>query len=203
MTEHRPIITDPAHLAELAGTAYLCVRPTGEVADAYERIQRPLRAIVGEDSASWPAVHMSLGGFGSAERPLAEPMERAIASVVEAAVREISPLHLGVDRVDAFSEARIHIVRIRRTAELSTILGRVRRRVTAVGLPAQEHIAVEDWVFHLWLVYYRGERWSEIEVAARRIPADSSTCVVHQVELLGFDGGPERLLGRYALFGRW
>ena len=202
MTPRRPIIADPVHLAELAGTACLCVRPTGRVAEVHAQVQRRLRETVGEDRASWPDAHMSLGGFGTPDRPVDSAIERKLVSVAEQWARETPPLRLDVEGVEVFSDDRIPIVRIRRTPTLGAAHKDVRERVEASGLPGQDDIALQDWAFHLSLVYYGGERWPEVEAAARNISVPTATCVVGESELVGFDGGFERLLGRFSLLGR-
>jgi hypothetical protein len=116
-------------------------------------------------------------------------------------VREIPPLSLTPWVSTCSPEDRIPIVRIQRPSDLSAAQASVRAGVVKAGLPSQNEIALEDWVFHPSLVYYAGEWWSEVEAAARSISATSATCFVNDVELLGFDGGPVRLLGRCPLLG--
>lgn len=201
MAPHKPIITDPAHLAEAAGTAYLCVRPTGEVAELHARVQRRLREPVGEDRASWPEVHMSLGGFGRPDWPVDPAIERGLVSLAKQWAGETPPLRLDIEGVDVFSEDQIPILRIRRTPALIAAQKDVRALGEAARLPVQEHIPLEDWAFHLSLVYYEGVRWPEVEAAAGSVSVPAASCVVSECELIGFDGGSERLLGLFPLLG--
>lgn len=203
MARRAPIITHAVHLAEAAGTAYVCVRPTGEVAETFDRVQRHLRKVAGDDRASWPAAHLSLNGFGTPDRPVDAAIEPQVTSLVHRWAGETAQLELQLEGVDVFEEVRIPFVRIRRTPSLGTALADLRSRAAAVGLQGTEdRIASQDWIFHLSVVYYDGERWPEVEAAARSITVPSASCVVHEVELVGFDGGPERLLGRFPLLGR-
>ena len=202
MSARQPIITDPEHLARAARSAYVCLRPSGGVAEAFDGIQRGLREVVGDDPASWPAAHMTLKGFGSPERRVDDDAEPQLVTLVEGWARETAPLELEVDAVDAFAAERIPVVRIRRTQALGAALADLRGRSTATGLTGDDdHIAPGDWIFHLSLVYYEGERWSEVEAAVRAVEVPRASCVVEEAELVGFDGGPERLLGRLPLLG--
>lgn len=204
MVRRRPIITDPAHLADAAGTAYVCVRPSGEVAEAFDRMQGRIRDVVGEDRASWPAAHMTLHGFGSREHPLDAAAEHEIASFVERWAGVTRPLELRVDGIEVFAEERIPIVRIRGTEALGAAIAVIRSGSARARLTpnANEAIPVEDWVFHLSLVYYDDDRWSSLDAAVRDLQPPAVSCVAGEVELVGFDGGPERLLGRFPLLGR-
>ena len=93
------------------------------------------------------------------------------------------------------------MVLIRRTSQLTAALKDMQIRVEATGLPGQDHVALPDWIFHLSLVYYEGQRWPEVEAAVRAVAVPRASCVAEEAELVGFDGGPERLLGRFPLLG--
>lgn len=202
MGERRPIITDPDHLAEAAGSAYVCVRPGGAVAEAFDAMQARLRDVVREDRASWPAAHLTLKGFGTRAGPLDAAAERTISPVVERWANETPPLELAIEGVEVFEDDRIPVVRIQRSHQLGDALTSFRSAASTVGLPGDEDaIPTEDWIFHLSLVYYDGERWPLVDAAAREVELPSVSCIANEVELVGFDGGPERLLGRFPLLG--
>ena len=201
MSPRQPVITDPAVLAEVAGTAYVCLRPSGEVSEVFDRVQRRLRDVVGDDRASWPAAHMTLKGFGTPARPVDHDTERELVSLVEGWAGETMPLELQIEGVDVFAEERIPILLIRRTTQLTAAHKDMHIKVEAAGLPGQDHVALRDWIFHLSLVYYDGDRWPEVEAAARALSIPRASCLVGEAELLGFDGGPERLLDRCSLLG--
>jgi 2'-5' RNA ligase len=203
MAPRQPIITDPSHLAEAAGTAYVCVRPSGGVEHAFAPAQRHLLGAAGDDRASWPASHMSLKGFGTPDRPVDATIEPRLVSLVEQWASETAPLELQLDGVGVFAEARIPFLRIRRTPSLGAALSDLRSRAALADLRGDEdRIAPQDWVFHLSLVYYDGERWQDVEAATRSLTVPHASCKAGDVELVGFDGGPERLLGRFPLLGR-
>ena len=179
----------------------MCARPVGDVAEAFERAQARLREIVGDERASWPATHMSLAGFGTPEHPVDGSLERRIEALVKRCVSRIPPLRLEVAGIDAFAQDRIPIVRINPSVELTSALAMIRLEAITEGLPCHEGIAVRDWVFHLSLVYFEGDRWSDIESQLRRIAMPLAACVVEELELVGFSGGPERLIARIPLVG--
>jgi hypothetical protein len=200
--DDRPIITDPVHLSQAAGKAYLCLRPAAAVAAAFGRVQRRLRLTIGTEPASWPAPHLSLKGFGNEETPFDTAMEPRVMKLSREWARSTPLLSLEIEGSDVFAEERIPIIRIRRTLQLSAALEDVRRRAEEAGLPGYEDgVATEDWIFHLSLVYYRGDRWPEVELAMRSVLVQSAQSLVGHAELRAFDGGPERLLGRSSLDG--
>jgi hypothetical protein len=202
MSMRMPIITDPEQLAEVAGTVYACLRPTGGVADAFDLAQRRLRDVVGDDRASWPASHLTLAGFGTPERPLEPSDEVAVASLVEGWAAATAPLELVIERVDVFADVRIPFLRIERTPLLASAFVDLRSRSTASGFTGtDDDIATPDWIFHLTLAYYAGDRWPDVQAAASAIALPTERCLVDHVELVGFDGGPERLLGTFPLQG--
>jgi 2'-5' RNA ligase len=197
----RSIITDPAHLAEAAGTAYVCLRPGGEAEETFNRIQRDLREAGGDDRSSWPAVHMTLEGFGTPARPVDHDLEGQLGPLVEGWARETEPLELQIEGLDVFADDRIPIVLIRRTSPLTAAHHDLQTRVEPTGLPSKDEISLQDWIFHLSLVYYDGDRWPDLEAAVRAITVPAASCVVREAELVGFEGGPERLLGRFPFIG--
>jgi hypothetical protein len=202
MNGDRPIVTDPVQLSQLAGRAFLGLRPTGPVAAAFREAQRQLRLVVGEDPAWWPAVHLSLKGFGDANCIVDATMVSEIAKLAEDWARSTPPLMLTVEGSDVFAQESIPIIRVLRTPELSAALGDVRHRGETSDLPGYaDSISVDDWIFHLSLMHYRGDRWSAIEDATNDMVIPRVEEVVDQVELRVFDGGPERLVGRYPLAG--
>ena len=197
-----PFITDPGHLAELAGKAYTCVRPAGEIADAFFVLQRAIREAIGPEEGSWPSPHMSLRGFGTMDHPVDAAMTRRILGVVAAWAERASPLQLIAEGGDVFDEDRIPILRIRRTPTLEAAFADLRFRCEAANLVGYEDgISVDDWIFHLSLVYYEGDAWLDVVAAIEGLSVPEASCIVDSVELVGFDGGPERLLGRFELAG--
>jgi hypothetical protein len=200
--DRRPFIRDPAHLSAVGGTAYLCVRPSGPVLDLYEEVQAWLRRVVGEEDQSWPGAHMSIHGFGTVESPLDEPAEARIIALARGWAARTPPLRVEVEGLHAFSEDQIPVVRIRDTPELSSALRDIRTRAREAGVASNEDaISANDWIFHLSLAYYQGDHWPEIESALQGRPVPEVGCLADEAELVGFRGGPERLLARLRLAG--
>ncbi len=134
--------------------------------------------------------------------PLSASATQRRRMAVSEGARETPRLRLEVERLDVFDEDRIPIVCIRRTPELSAALTDIRSRAEAAELPGYEdRIAPADCVFHPTIVYYEGDRWPGIDATTRSISVPPAVCVADEAELVGFDGGPERLLGRFSLQG--
>jgi 2'-5' RNA ligase superfamily protein len=202
MNRDQPLVTDPIQLSTLAGRAVLCLRPTGPVATAFHHVQRRLRVVVGSDPAWWPDVHLSLKGFGDERTVVDKAKEWDMVKLAQAWARSTPPLVLATDGLDVFAEELIPIIRVLRTPELAAALDDVRGQSEASVLPGYaDRISIEEWVFHLSLMYYRGDRWRAIEDATNDIVIQRVEEVVDHVELRVFDGGPERLVGRFPLAG--
>jgi hypothetical protein len=202
MNRDHPIVTDPVQLSTLAGRAVLCLRPTGPVATSFHHVQRRLRVVVGSDPAWWPGVHLSLKDFGDESTIVDTMMESEMVALAEGWARSTPPLVVATEGLDVFAEERIPIIRVLRTPELTAALEDVRGLSEASSLPGYaDRISVEEWVFHLSLMYYRGDRWRAIEDATKDMVIQRVQEVVDHVELRAFDGGPERLVGRFPLAG--
>jgi hypothetical protein len=202
MNRDQPLVTDPVQLSTLAGRAVMCLRPTGPVATAFHDVQRRLRIVVGSDPAWWPDVHLSLKDFGDEITLVDTMMESEMVALAEGWARSTPPLAVATDGLDVFAEERIPIIRVLRTSELAAALDDVRGLSEASILPGYaDEISVEEWVFHLSLMYYRGDRWRAIEDATKDMVIQRVEEVVDHVELRAFDGGPERLVARFPLAG--
>jgi hypothetical protein len=195
-----PFITDSAHLAAVAGTAYACLRPSGDVATIYHEVQELIRAAA--PSLSFPNVHCSLKGFGTPEWRVDEERLDACAAVVDAVARRSPQLELEVDGLDMFTELSLPIVRIRATEELGRALRALRVGADRPGCPPgdDDRIPSDDWVFHLSLAYAEDDHESD---AVRRV-LDATTlpparCSVGELELVYFDGGVEQLVDVFPL----
>jgi 2'-5' RNA ligase len=199
-----PVITDARHLRRAAGSAFAVLRPVGDVVDLYDDLQGRLLDRFPEVGWSVPAAHCTLKGFGSSGSPLSPADEREVAEVVAAWAAQTRPLalHAGAIGVfDAPEEGRIVYVLAESSAALRAALAALRARTADFPESGSDAIATEDWIFHLSLAYAETVEdaiWAEIEAWARRMTSDA-TCVCDRVDLLAYDGGPERALGRFPL----
>jgi hypothetical protein len=202
MAERPPVITDPLHLKEVAGTAYLWVRASGEVARVFGRAQHHLRDVAGSDRASWPEGHLTFKTFGATGRAVDPSVVPDLVSLAREWAGVTPPLRLEIEDVDVFDGSRTPFIRVKRTPQLSAALFEVRCRAEAIGMASvEDRIEAENWVHHLSLVYYGGARWHEIASATRSLAVGEAGCEVGEAELVAFDGGPERVLAHVPLMG--
>jgi CubicO group peptidase (beta-lactamase class C family)/2'-5' RNA ligase len=201
-----PVIGDAAFLRDVAGCAIAVLRPCGEVLDAYDDLQGRLLDRFPEVAWSIPAAHCTLKGFGSSGSPLTPPHEVSAAEAVAGWARETAPLMLHAEGLGVFDtpdEGRIVYVRVAASAALRAALAAVRARTADLPAGGSDAIATEDWIFHLSLAYAQTVEdalWAEIVAWARRQTVDAS-CRCDRVDVLAYDGGPERTLGRFPLAG--
>ncbi|MEA2521436.1 MAG: hypothetical protein QOI81_1082, partial [Actinomycetota bacterium] len=144
-----PIITDPRRLTAAAGSSYLALRPAGDVAEEFIRIQRLSKAELANDDASFPGVHLSLKGFGTV---VTDPVYPALATWAS----RTSPFEVAIQGLTVFQDPRVGLVHISSTPGLAAALKELRS--IGAGLPTTESdgIPVDEWIFHLSVVY--GER---------------------------------------------
>lgn len=202
MAERRPVITDPLHLKEVRGTAYLWLRACGDVETVFRRTQDHLRVVAGSDRASWPEGHLTFKTFGATGRAVDPSVEPDLVSLARAWAHVTPPLRLEIEASDVFDASRIPIIRVKRTPQLTAALCDVRGRAEAIGMMSvEDRIAPDNWIHHLSLVYYGGAHWPEVAAATRSFGVTQAGCEVREVELVAFDGGPERVLARLPLLG--
>jgi hypothetical protein len=194
-----PVITDPVFLRSAAGTAYVVLRPTGDIADAFLRWRGEVLDRLGGVSAVVPAAHVTLKAFGSSSSPISPGDEGSIAEVVAAWAAATPSIELRTEALDVFEgDERVPVVRLAPIAALADLWA----RAAAAGLPPgyPDAIGADAWVPHLSLVYPDDPdpaRWAEVAAWAQGVDTGDLTCPVDEAELIAFDGGAERRLGRY------
>ncbi|HET9309976.1 MAG TPA: serine hydrolase [Actinomycetota bacterium] len=198
-----PMIVDDAGLHDARGTAYLVVRPVGDLAAAFVRWQGEVLDRLGGAPAVVPGAHATLKGFGSASAPLTPEDEERIGEVVSAWTGAQAPIELRADALHLFEDIRVPVVRLEMTDSFRTAFRGLRAAASAAWLPAGpgDEIGNDEWIPHLSLAYPRGvdrARWEELGAWARGVDAGAIECVALEAELIAYDGGPERRLGRFA-----
>ena len=198
-----PIITDPAAAAAAAGTAYVLLRPVADLADAFERWQGQVLDRLGGARATVPAAHATLKAFGSIAAPVTPDDEPRIAGVVAAWAATATPIELRAESLDVFEgEEQLPVVRLAPIPALPDLWARAHE----AGLPAgySDHIGAAGWIAHLTLAYpdaVDAARWAEMIAWARGVDTEGAESLVMEAELIVFDGGSERRLGRFLLGG--
>jgi CubicO group peptidase (beta-lactamase class C family) len=201
-----PVVLHAGHLAEAAGTAYVVVRPVLDLAEAFTRWQGQVLDRLGGARSSVPAAHATLKSFGSGEAPLGAGDVEAIAMVVAAWAADTPPFTLRAEALDVFDEGdlRIPVVRLD-TGPIREAMRDLWGRCGAAGLPpgAADGIGVDGWIAHLSLAYPEPPepaRWAELAIWMRHVVTDASS-TASTVDLVSYDGGPERRAGRWTLSG--
>jgi CubicO group peptidase (beta-lactamase class C family) len=198
-----PMIVDDAGLHDARGTAYLVVRPVGELAAAFVRWQGEVLDRLGAAATVVPGAHATLKGFGSASAPIGREDEGRIGEVVSAWAGAQEPIELLAERLHLFDDIEVPVVALEMTATFRAAFRALRAVATAAGLPVGPSDGIDDdeWIPHLSLAYPRGvdrARWAELGAWARGVDAGAIGCAALEAELVAYDGGPERRLGTYA-----
>jgi CubicO group peptidase (beta-lactamase class C family) len=189
-----PVIADPKVLREAAGTAYVVLRPTGDLADAFVRWQGEVLDRLGGARATVPAAHATVKAFGSSSAPLTGDDLERIREVVEDWAAATAPIDLRAVALDVFEgDEAVPVVRLAPIPALADLWA----RAAAAGLPAghSDAIGADGWIAHLSLAYPADPepaRWAELVAWARGVDVGDLSCTVATAELLVFDGGPER-----------
>lgn len=197
---YRPFIDDPAHLALLEGQRYVVLRAAGAVRDAYAQVQRTVREKLAGLSVSYPAhPHVTLAGLAQGTAV------DAVRELVAEWAPSVAPVHLDVERVNAFpTPFQIAFVQIRKTPELERAMSSLRERAQRHGLTDVARIAPADWVFHMSVAYcssLSAASWGEVTPWLDGLVAPLAQCVVSEAEIVAFDDGREWGAGVVALNG--
>ena len=132
-----PIVRDPVHLATLPPSAYVVLRPTADLADAFDRWQGEALDRLGGVHAVVPAAHVTLKAFGSTTAPIDPADEPRIVEVVSAWAAETGPIELRAEALDLFEgDEPIPIVRLAMSDGLRAAMADLWSRCAAAGLPA-------------------------------------------------------------------
>ncbi|HYJ59933.1 MAG TPA: serine hydrolase [Actinomycetota bacterium] len=200
------IVLDADHLAAVVGTAYVVLRPTGDLAAAFGRWQGAVLDRLAVADASVPAPHVTMKAIGSADDPVTSAHVPVIAELVEAWAGATPGLTLRATGFDVFDEGedRVPVATID-TAELLPAMRDLWSRAAEAGLPvaAADAIGLDAWIAHLSLAYPGGvpaATWAVVEAWMGTV-TDRPSSVAGHVELVVFDGGPGRRVGRWALGG--
>ncbi len=172
----------------LDGQQYLVLRPTADVAREYERTQARLLEGPGRGLKHPLTGHVTLRGFH-------EPERRAeLASLIRGWAAAQHPIEVIAEAVDAFPAPwQIIIVRLVRTPALVDAYASLTAALSATDIHRLDELDVDDWIFHLSVVYARAldaEAWSGLETAARRDLSPVGE-VISDAEFIWYDNGVE------------
>jgi CubicO group peptidase (beta-lactamase class C family) len=198
-----PIVTDAEHLRRVAGTAYVIVRPVADLADAFARWQGEVLDRLGGSLVA-PAAHVTLKTFGTAEAPIAAQDEARLIDVVGTWAASTAPIELRATSLDAWEgDEAVPVVVLAPIAALAALWD----RCADAALPAGygDRIGVSGWIPHCSLAYPKADPdaalWAALRAWLRGVVVDTAACTSGEAELLVFDGGPGRVLGRFPFGG--
>ena len=181
-------MTDPAHLTALAGQKYVVMRVGGEV----DRLFQETRRLLLERLAGLPVGHPNAGHVTLRGFPCGTDYDR-LSQVLDDWSTETPPLAIETERLAYFGPPhQIIMLRVRRTEALVRAYARLAKLADEAGLPAIAGIArpVEDWVFHISLVYCRNvpeADWARVVALVDGLTVRSARKVAEDAELVCFD----------------
>jgi len=159
-------MTDPDLLRSLEGQQYLVLRPERDVAAFYEREQAALVRRTGGRLPHPDTGHVTLRGFFEPER-----VDLVRDSLVAWAAAQ-PPIDLQVDAVDGFPPPfKVVIARLARTDSLVHAYAGLTTAVERAGLHRIGELPIDDWVFHLSLLYggsLDDDKWEALHRDTRR-----------------------------------
>lgn len=177
----------PDQLASLDGQQYLVLRPTAAVAELYEREQDA--ALQRADVRHPHTGHVTLRGLYEPER------REALAALVRDWAATQSPIEVTVEAVDVFPAPwQILILRLARSASLVSAYASLTDALHATDFRRLGELALEDWTFHLSVVYGKTlspDEWDAVATASVRDLADRPSETIDEIELVSYVGGIE------------
>lgn len=185
----RPFMQDPAQFDALTGQQYLVLRPTTAVASLYREVQDASLARLGASVPHPHTEHVTLRGFVEPGR-----REELGALLTEWAAQQ-HPITVSAEAIDSFPAPwQILVVRLARTPSLVTAYASLTTALERTDLRRLEERTLDDWTFHLSVVYGRSltaAEWAAFERAACCAVALPPTEVIDEVELVWYQDGVE------------
>jgi hypothetical protein len=204
-----PILTDPAAPALDEAIAYVVVRPTAALVDAFERWQGDvLDRLGGTVAPLLAAPHATLKAWGSSASPLTAADEPRILDVVAGWAEDTAPIELRAMALDVFDgDEAVPVALLEMSPPLRRAIEDLWSRSVAAELPAgySDHVTASGWRAHLSLCY-PPERppdaiWEPLRSWMRYQDVGAASSVAAEAELLVFGDGRERRLGRFPFRG--
>ncbi len=201
-----PILADPVRLAELPRSAYVLLRPTGDLVDAFDTWRGEVLDRLGGAACVLSAPHASLKALGSTSAPLTAADDDRIVGVVREWAASTAPITLKAQGIELWAgdDESVPVLTVVTDGAFRAALVDLWGRCAAAELPAgySDHIGAEHWRGHLSLCY-PAERpapaiWEPLEAWARHADVGDIACTAFEAELVAFGDGVERRLGRFA-----
>jgi CubicO group peptidase (beta-lactamase class C family) len=197
-----PILDALAALRAAAGVAYVVLRPVGDLAAAFVRWQGETIDRLGGARLAAPAAHVTMKAFGAPASPVTPDDERRIHDVVAAWAAASGSIDLRAEGLEIFDDedAWVPVVRLAPVAALPGVWA----AAAEAGLPAghADAIGADGWIPHCSLAYVEEPAPAGRDAVAAwmgHVDVGGAACTVRVADLVIFDGGPERRLGRFVL----
>lgn len=185
----RPFMNDPRQLASLEGQQYLVLRPTGAVAADYRAVQDAVLPTLPSWITHPHTEHVTLRGFYEPER--LEDV-RAVGRAWAAAQH---PIEITTEAIDTFPAPwQIVIARLARTASIVSSYATLTDALADTDLRRLDERALDDWAFHLSVVYAKmlgAEAWAALARTVTREYDERPTEVVSEAEFVWYSDGVE------------
>jgi 2'-5' RNA ligase len=185
----RPFMNDPQQLASLEGQQYLVLRPTAAVAADYRAVQDAVLPTLPAGTTHPHTGHVTLRGFYEPERL------EDLRAVVRAWAAAQHPIEITTDAIDTFPAPwQIVIARLARTASVVSAYATLTDALTGTDFHRLDERPVDDWTFHLSVVYARtlgADAWSALARSVTREYDQRPTEVVSEAEFVWYAGGVE------------
>jgi 2'-5' RNA ligase len=198
-----PIIADPAVVARQPRSAYVLLRPTGDLADAFVRWQGELLDRLGGVPCTVPAAHVTMKAFGATDAPIAATDEPRIAEVVSAWASATPPLRLRAAGLELWDgDEPVPVLTIAMDDAFRAALADLWTRCADAGLPGSysDHIGTEGWRAHLSLCYPETQPapaiWEPLRAFAAHADVGDAASTADCADLVVFGDGAERRAGR-------
>lgn len=177
----------PDQLASLDGQQYLVLRPTAAVAQLYEKEQD---AALRRSRLPHPHTgHVTLRGFSEPER------RSALRDLIRDWAEQQPPIEVTVEAVDAFPTPwQIAILRLARRASLVSAYATLTTALDRTDFRRLGELSLEDWTFHLSVVYGTAlppEEWESLARASVRDLTERPTETITGAEFVWYEGGVE------------
>lgn len=179
----------PEQLASLEGQQYLVLRPVVGVASLYRDVQDAALARFGAELPHPHTEHVTLRAF-------AEPHRRdEVTALIRAWAADRPPLEVSAVAIDEFAAPwQVLLVRLARTSTLVSAYASLTTALASTDLRRLDELPVDDWTFHLSVVYGRSvppDVWHDFAAASVGELSFHPTEFLTEAEFVWYEQGVE------------
>lgn len=129
-------------------------------------------------------------------RSFREPERRAdLSALIREWAAEQRPISIVAEAVDAFPAPwQVLMLRLTRTPSLVAAYTSLTEALTGTDLRRLDERSIEDWTFHVSLIYARAlepAKWTELSHRSRRSLGSRPAETITEVEFVWYEGGAE------------